>query len=34
MEVKVARKVVHCVDDDASFRIAIEALLTRHGMRS
>jgi FixJ family two-component response regulator len=31
MEVKVARKVVHCVDDDASFRIAIEALLTRHG---
>lgn len=31
MEVRVTRKVVHFVDDDASFRKAIEALLTRYG---
>lgn len=31
MEVRVTRKVVHFVDDDASFRKAIDALLTRYG---
>jgi FixJ family two-component response regulator len=31
VEVRVTRKVVHFVDDNASFRKAIEALLTRYG---
>jgi FixJ family two-component response regulator len=31
VDVRVARKVVHFVDDNASFRKAIDALLTRYG---
>jgi FixJ family two-component response regulator len=31
LNVRVNRKVVHFVDDDASFRKAIDALLTRYG---
>ena len=31
MDVRVSRKVVHIVDDNASFRKAIDALLTRYG---
>jgi FixJ family two-component response regulator len=31
LDVRLSRKVVHFVDDNASFRKAIEALLTRYG---
>jgi RNA polymerase sigma factor (sigma-70 family) len=31
VDVRIDRKVVHIVDDDASFRKAIDALLTRYG---